>query len=169
MKKIIVAVAALALFAGACSTEADVASENLSKAADQFEISRRIVFLNGITDGRENDACPVLEDLTPDAGYPLLYYPDDHTRASVAAGLDFKSRVLRANPMIPIGVELGAGVSGRIEAADVSELDPRTVDPVARFFVDLGVDSTPMFAFRIRSGVTRRPSTGAIGFMFAVQ
>lgn len=33
-----------------CSTDADVASENLSKAADQFEITRRIIFYNGITD-----------------------------------------------------------------------------------------------------------------------
>jgi len=30
-------------------TDADVASKNLSKAADQFEINRRIVFYNGIT------------------------------------------------------------------------------------------------------------------------
>lgn len=42
-------VAAGALLAG-CSTDADVASQNLSKAADQFEIDRRIVFYNGITD-----------------------------------------------------------------------------------------------------------------------
>lgn len=34
----------------ACSSDADVASRNISKAADQFEISRRIVFYNGITD-----------------------------------------------------------------------------------------------------------------------
>ncbi|MCE4161651.1 hypothetical protein GN300_06990 [Rhodococcus sp. Ni2] len=34
----------------ACSTDAEVASKNLSKAADQFEIDRRIVFFNGITD-----------------------------------------------------------------------------------------------------------------------
>lgn len=33
-----------------CSSDADVASENLSKAAEQFEIDRRIVFVNGITD-----------------------------------------------------------------------------------------------------------------------
>lgn len=32
----------------ACS-DADVASRNLSKAADQFEITRRVVFYNGIT------------------------------------------------------------------------------------------------------------------------
>lgn len=30
-------------------TDADVASANLSKAADQFEIQRRVVFYNGIT------------------------------------------------------------------------------------------------------------------------
>ncbi|WP_194819518.1 beta-sandwich lipoprotein [Nocardia sp. XZ_19_385] len=33
-----------------CSSDADVVSENLSKAADQFEIARRVVFVNGITD-----------------------------------------------------------------------------------------------------------------------
>lgn len=36
------------LFVFGCS-DADVASRNLSKAADQFEIERRIVFYNGIT------------------------------------------------------------------------------------------------------------------------
>lgn len=33
----------------ACSSDADVASKNLSKAADNFEIQRRVVFYNGIT------------------------------------------------------------------------------------------------------------------------
>lgn len=47
MKKIIFAVALVAALAG-CS-DADVASRNLSKAADQFEINRRVVFYNGIT------------------------------------------------------------------------------------------------------------------------
>ena len=32
------------------TTDAEVASANLSKAADMFEIERRIVFYNGITD-----------------------------------------------------------------------------------------------------------------------
>jgi len=52
MKKLIVSLTALVglgVLTG-CTTDADVASENLSKAADQFEINRRIVFLNGITD-----------------------------------------------------------------------------------------------------------------------
>ena len=39
--------AALAL--GACQRDAQVASRNLSVAAEQFEIDRRIVFYNGIT------------------------------------------------------------------------------------------------------------------------
>lgn len=50
MKKLgvlVVIVTALILLAG-CSTDADVTSYNLSKSADMFEISRRIVFYNGI-------------------------------------------------------------------------------------------------------------------------
>jgi hypothetical protein len=47
---IVGALAALMLgSASACDDDADVASENLSKAADNFEIVRRIVFYNGIT------------------------------------------------------------------------------------------------------------------------
>jgi hypothetical protein len=52
MKAITTIIAALALTFGAvgCATEADRASQNLSTAADAFEINRRIVFFNGITD-----------------------------------------------------------------------------------------------------------------------
>lgn len=32
-----------------CSSDANVASHNISKAADQFEINRRVIFYNGIT------------------------------------------------------------------------------------------------------------------------
>ncbi len=40
---------ALPLLLVACERDADIASRNLSKAADMFEIDRRIVFYNGIT------------------------------------------------------------------------------------------------------------------------
>jgi hypothetical protein len=40
--------AATALLSG-CNDDADIASRNLSKAADNFEIVRRVVFYNGIT------------------------------------------------------------------------------------------------------------------------
>jgi hypothetical protein len=53
MKKIlfamVVAMVVLVLLLTGCSSDADVASENLSKEADMFKIDRRIVFYNGIT------------------------------------------------------------------------------------------------------------------------
>jgi len=39
-----------ALFVVGCSTDAQIASHNLSKAAEMFQINRRVVFFNGITD-----------------------------------------------------------------------------------------------------------------------
>ena len=45
----ILALAALGVCFSGCSNDAHVASSNLSKAADNFEINRRIVFYNGIT------------------------------------------------------------------------------------------------------------------------
>src|SRR3954471_19430392 len=47
MKKVALLIAAVSL--SACANDADVASRNLSQAADNFEIPRRIVFYNGIT------------------------------------------------------------------------------------------------------------------------
>ena len=50
MKKISFALTIVAILTlTGCSSDADVASRNLSTAADQFEITRRIVFYNGIT------------------------------------------------------------------------------------------------------------------------
>lgn len=48
LKRSIFLAAALALGLAGCN-DAQVASSNLSKAADNFEIQRRIVFYNGIT------------------------------------------------------------------------------------------------------------------------
>lgn len=49
LKRSIVMAGLLALTLGACSNDADIASSNLSKAADNFEINRRVVFYNGIS------------------------------------------------------------------------------------------------------------------------
>ena len=47
----VLAVVTLGLGLTACNEDdADVASKNVSKAADNFEVQRRIVFFNGITD-----------------------------------------------------------------------------------------------------------------------
>lgn len=51
MRKLLVAgVVGLGIVLAGCSSAADKTSENLSTAADNFEISRSIVFVNGITD-----------------------------------------------------------------------------------------------------------------------
>ena len=46
--KLLVLLVALIVCAG-CASDADVASRNLSKSADMFEVQRRVVFYNGIT------------------------------------------------------------------------------------------------------------------------
>lgn len=51
MRKLVVALLiCLAALTGCGTTDADVASRNLSTAADQFQVDRRIVFINGMTD-----------------------------------------------------------------------------------------------------------------------
>lgn len=51
MKKIIAGAAVLtALALTGCVPAKDIANENMTKAADNFEIPRKIVFINGITD-----------------------------------------------------------------------------------------------------------------------
>ena len=51
MKAIVAALAVTgALLLGACQEDATIASQNLTKAADNFEIMRRVVFYNSIAD-----------------------------------------------------------------------------------------------------------------------
>ncbi len=51
MRRKLAALAVLPILALAgCGSNADVASKNLSKEAEQFKVERRIVFFNGITD-----------------------------------------------------------------------------------------------------------------------
>ena len=47
---IAILIAVFGLTFSGCTRDAHRASENLSKAADSFEVERRIVFFNGITD-----------------------------------------------------------------------------------------------------------------------
>lgn len=47
--KIFAAVVTFIMVLAGCYSDADIAAHNLSRAADQFEIDRRIVFYNGIT------------------------------------------------------------------------------------------------------------------------
>jgi hypothetical protein len=58
MKKLLSLFVIMPLLA-ACDDDASIASRNLSKAADMFEVERRIVFYNGIT----NDYILAIEGL----------------------------------------------------------------------------------------------------------
>ena len=58
-KFVMITATALSLGLAGCSNDAVVASRNLSQAADNFEITRRIVFYNGIT----NDYILTIEGL----------------------------------------------------------------------------------------------------------
>jgi protein involved in sex pheromone biosynthesis len=49
VKRVLIAAAALGLVLTGCTSEADVASDNISKDADSFKVERQIVFYNGIT------------------------------------------------------------------------------------------------------------------------
>lgn len=48
MKKLLLVISCFSALS-ACSNDADVASKNLSQAADNFQINRRIIFYNGVT------------------------------------------------------------------------------------------------------------------------
>lgn len=51
MKKVLlVGLLALTLGLVGCTSEADTVSQNLSKSADSFDVQRKVVFFNGITD-----------------------------------------------------------------------------------------------------------------------
>lgn len=50
MKKLILPILVLSLLAGCVEDDATIATANLTKAADNFEINRRVVFYNGLTD-----------------------------------------------------------------------------------------------------------------------
>lgn len=53
MKKLILSILAvigLVTILAGCTSEADTVSQNLSKSADSFQVQRKVVFINGITD-----------------------------------------------------------------------------------------------------------------------
>lgn len=115
-KRKIVTVVALAIvaigFAG-CSSDADVASENLSKAADNFEIQRRIVFYNGITG----------EYMLEIQGRCSLGNSDSAGQLSVTCKVSdgaFKKHFLGLSDNVTYFVE-------QVEAANVSEYHYRVV------------------------------------------
>lgn len=105
MKKILIALMLCLTLVG-CSSDADVASHNLSKAADQFEILRRVVFYNGIT----GDYILTVE------GFCSLGNDDDEGELSITCKLgpeEFKKHFLGLSDNVTYFVE-------QLESANVS-------------------------------------------------
>ena len=48
MKRLVLLLIAATMLTSGCATDADIASQNLSKAADMFEVERKIVFYDAI-------------------------------------------------------------------------------------------------------------------------
>ena len=112
MKKALMILAVTSmLLLGACADDADVASENLSKAADNFEILRRVVFFNGITDTY----------LLSIEGRCSITDEGDQLEVTCKLGDgEFKKHFLGLSDNVSYFVE-------QVEAADVSEYHYRVV------------------------------------------
>lgn len=98
-------IVAVGLALSAC-TDADVASNNLSKAADNFEIMRRIVVVNGITGGYELEV----------VGLCSLGNNDTPLMASITCKTgprDYKKHILRRSDNVFI-------VAEQLEGAEVN-------------------------------------------------
>jgi hypothetical protein len=93
MKTRIAIAFAAVLGLAACDKPADVAARNLSEAADNFEINRRITFMNGMT----NQAMLVIE------GYCSLGNQDTSLRMSVVCRTgrsEYKRHFLGLGPTV---------------------------------------------------------------------
>lgn len=122
----VTAVAALA----ACVPPADVASRNLSVAADNFEINRRIVFYNGITDTYMLSIEGLCSLGNNDS-------PGELTVTCKTGPAEFKKHFLGLSDNVTYFVE-------QLAAADVSTFHyrvmfrPQTIIPDVDFQVDMG-------------------------------
>ena len=119
----------------ACQSDADVVSHNISKAADNFEIQRRIVFYNGIT----GEYILVLEGLCSLGNY------DDVTELSVTCRTgedEYKKHFLGLSDNVTYFAE-------QLEGADVSAyhyrvvFKPQTILPDVDFRGSTDTDDLP--------------------------
>lgn len=125
---------ALGLFTACDADDADVASDNISKAADNFEVNRRIVMFNGITD----------EYLLAIEGRCNIVDEKNQLEVTCKEGKDaFKKHFLGLSDNVSYFVEQG-------EPIDVSEyhyrvtFKPQTILPDVDFRGSAEADDTPL-------------------------
>lgn len=114
MKRLIwfVPVLVAGLLAGACESAADRANKNLSKAAENFEVPRRIVGINGITD----------EPLFEVTGFCSYEVPDDGTFEAICKNED--GTIERTTLYLSDNVTF---VSTQLRGVDVDLFNPRII------------------------------------------
>jgi len=87
-----------------CATDADIASRNLSKAADMFEVNRRVVFYNGITDKYI---------LSVEGRCSVEFFPDKFVVTCKTGPGEFKKHYLgRADNVFPFVEQLESSPAG---------------------------------------------------------
>jgi len=102
MKKLIALISIV--FIAGCSSDADVASYNLSKSAEMFEINRRVVFYNGITDAYI---------LSVEGLCSVEFYTDKFTVTCKTGPNEFKKHYLgRADNVFPFVEQLAPAKVG---------------------------------------------------------
>lgn len=125
-----VVLAGLALvLSAACDSQADTVSGNLSRSADNFEINRRIIFINGITD----KYLMVIE------GYCALGNddPPDELTVTCRVGPDaYKKHFLGLSDNVTYMVE-------QLEAADVDPFHYRVIWRPETIIPDIDIITSP--------------------------
>lgn len=101
-----------ALFLSACTSAADTANNNLSRAAENFEIARRITAINGITD----------EVLFTVEGFCSYEVPDNGTFEAICKNED--DSISRTTLYLSDNVTF---VSTQLQGADVDLFNPRVI------------------------------------------
>lgn len=78
-KMLLAATAGMSILVSACRDDAEVANNNTTRAADNFELTRRIVFYNGITDRYMLEVigkCSIGNGTTGKSIYAICKQPD---------------------------------------------------------------------------------------------
>ena len=127
MKKLVVVLALVAILIAGCAREADVASNNISIAADQFEINRRIVFYNGIT----GDYILVIEGLCSLGNFDSL---GELSVTCKTGPSQYKKHFLGLSDNVTY-------VAEQVEAADVDAYHYRVIFRPAQIVPDIEVDT----------------------------
>ncbi len=107
-KAIIIGAALLALLgttASACDDDADVASDNLSKAADNFEIQRRVIVINTI----DNSTLLLIE------GRCSIKDENGQLEVTCKSGRDFIKNFVGLSPHVTYLVEQLVGVNVSVD------------------------------------------------------